>query len=95
MNVTELRAIDSPAFAFEIGNLAGDQPAAAGGDGDFVNNFAQIVARLRIRLRGDLKGNCEQRVACQDRDAVTKNFVTGRRGRGGNRRCPCSGDHRG
>ncbi len=78
MDVTQLRAIDPLAFAFEIGNLAGNQSPAAGGDGDFAKNRAQIVTRPRLRFRRDLKGDCEQRVARQNRDAVPENFMTGR-----------------
>ncbi len=78
VNVAQLRAIDPLAFAFEIGNLAGNQSPAAGGDGDFAKNRAQIVARPRLRLRRDLKGDREQRVTRQNRDAVAKNLVTGR-----------------
>ena len=78
MDVAQLPAIDPLAFAFEIGNLSGNQSPAAGGDGDFAKNRAQIVAWPRLRFRRDLKGDCEQRVARQNRDTVPKNFMTGR-----------------
>ena len=94
VDVTELRAIDSFAFAFEICDLAGDQLAAAGGDRDFAKNRSQIVARPRLRRGRDFERDREQRVARQDRDAVAEDLVTGRRGPAGNRRCPCSGDRR-
>ena len=95
VDVTQLRAIDRLAFALEIRDLAGDQLAAAGGDGNLAKNRAQIVARPRVRFGRDLKRDREQRVARQNRDAVAENFVTGRRDRAGNRRYPCSGDRRG
>ncbi len=47
VDVAQLRAVDPLAFAFEVGDLAGDQSPAAGGDGDFAKNRAQIVARPR------------------------------------------------
>ena len=83
------------AFAFEIGDLAGDQFLAPGGDGNFADDFAQVVARPAFALRRDFEGDRQQRVAREHRDAFAENLVASRRGRGGNRRYPCSGDRRG
>ena len=51
---------------------------AARRDGDFANDFAQIVTRPALRLRRNFKRDRQQRVAREHRDAVAEDLVAGR-----------------
>jgi hypothetical protein len=65
------------AFAFEVGDLAGDELEGTGGVGDFVNDFAAGVPFQFGGEGGDFEGLREQGVAREDRDAFAENFVVG------------------
>ena len=66
------------AFAFQIGDLSGDELQRAGRAGDFQNDFVVRIARKFFALRGDLKRLRQQRVAREHGDAFAENFVVGR-----------------
>ena len=75
VNVSQLRACDRLAFGFEIGDLAGDESAAAGAGGDLLEDSAQRVAARGLGAGGNLEGDGEERVARKNGDSFPEGLV--------------------
>jgi hypothetical protein len=78
VNVFELGGGKFPALALQIGHLAGDELAGAGGLGQFADDFTMRISRPAPAAGGDGESLCQQGVAGQDGDAFAENFVIGR-----------------
>ena len=68
MNVSELGGGKFPALALQVGNLAGDELAGAGGLGQFANDDAVRITRPAPAAGGDGKSLRQQAVAGKDGD---------------------------
>ncbi len=76
MDKLERRFGDRLALAFEVKDLACDQPAAPRGARQLPDQGGHPVPRRCLRLGENFKSDGQERVAREDSDAFAKNFVT-------------------
>ncbi len=77
MDVFELARGNLFSFAFEVGDLAGDQLKGAGGPGQLEHQVPGVIARRGLGLDNNLKSLRQQSVARQNRDALAEHLVIG------------------